>query len=55
MMPLNICGRVVSFTYADFGDLQPVPVPVVALEVFANQAALALENALLRRQHAGNR
>ncbi len=55
MMPLNICGRVVSFTYADFGDLQPVPVPVVALEVFANQAALALENAQLRRQHAGNR
>lgn len=52
MMPLNIRGRVVSLTYADFGDLQPVPVPVVALEAFANQAALALENALLRRKHA---
>ncbi len=52
MMPLNVRGRVVSFTYADFGDLQPTPVPVVALEAFANQAALALENALLRRQHA---
>lgn len=53
MMPLNVRGRVVSFTYADFGELHPLPVPVVALEVFANQAALALENALLRRQQAG--
>lgn len=50
LMPLKVGGRVVSFTYADFGDLQALPVPVVALEVFANHAALALENALLRRQ-----
>ena len=50
LMPLKVGGRVVSFTYADFGDLQAVSVPVVALEVCANHAALALENALLRRQ-----
>lgn len=52
LMPLKVGGRVVSFTYADFGDLQAVSVPVVALEVCANQAALALENALLRRQQS---
>lgn len=53
MMPLCVRGKVVSCTYADSGELQPTTVPLVALEVFANQAALALENALLRRQQAG--
>lgn len=53
LMPLKVGGRVASFTYADFGDLPAVAVPVVALELFANQAAMALENALLRRQQAG--
>ena len=53
MMPLCVRGKVVSCTYADSGKLQPTTVPLVALEVFANQAALALENALLRRQQAG--
>lgn len=53
VMPLSVRGRVVSCTYADFGEHRPVAVPLVALEVFANQAALALENALLRRQQAG--
>lgn len=53
LMPLKVGGRVASFTYADFGDLPAVAVPVVALELFANQAAIALENALLRRQQAG--
>ncbi|GAB4168916.1 MAG: response regulator [Geothermobacteraceae bacterium] len=50
LLPMKVRGRVVSITYADFGQTEPRPVPANLFEIMATQAGLSLENTLLRRQ-----
>lgn len=50
LLPLISNDRVITLTYADFGN-QPVGhVPLDFLEFFASQAGISMENALFRRQ-----
>ncbi|RME37693.1 MAG: DUF4388 domain-containing protein [Deltaproteobacteria bacterium] len=50
LLPMKVKGRVVSITYADFGQNEPRPVPANLFEIMATQAGLSLENTLLRRR-----
>ncbi|RMF46843.1 MAG: DUF4388 domain-containing protein [Deltaproteobacteria bacterium] len=55
LLPMKVRGRVVSITYADFGQNEPRPVPANLFEIMATQAGLSLENTLLRRQMESSR
>ncbi len=50
LLPMKVRGKVVSITYADFGNEEPKPIPANIFEIMACQAGLSLENALLRKQ-----
>ncbi len=49
-LPMKVCGRMVTITYADFGRHAASPVPLDLLHVFIRQAGLAMESALLRKK-----
>ena len=50
LLPLKSNDRVITITYADFGNRPAKQVAVDFLEFFAGQAGLAMENALFRKQ-----
>ena len=50
LLPMRSRGKTISLTYADFGADEPAPVVTDALEVFARQAGMVLENAFYRKQ-----
>ena len=50
LLPLGSFGKTVSLFYGDFGQREPVPVPVDFLELLAGEAGLVLENAVYRRK-----
>ena len=50
LLPLNSNDRVITITYADFGDSQSNQISLDFLEFFVGQAGIAMENALFRRQ-----
>jgi len=50
LAPLQSNDRTITITYADFGNENSKHVPVDFIEFFVNQAGVAMENALFRRQ-----
>ena len=50
LLPLKSNDRVITITYADFGDQRAKQITLDFLEFFVGQAGLAMENALFRRQ-----
>ncbi len=50
LLPLKSNDRVITITYADFGNQQAKQTSLDFLEFFVGQAGLAMENALFRRQ-----
>jgi Domain of unknown function (DUF4388) len=50
LLPLKSNDRIITLTYADFGDLSAKQVSLDFLEFFVGQAGLAMENALFRKQ-----
>jgi hypothetical protein len=50
LLPLKGLGQVRAVVYGDFGKREVSPVPVEMLEILAQQASLALENAMYRAQ-----
>jgi hypothetical protein len=50
LLPLRFQGKTVSMTYGDFGCKEPDLVDLGLLEVIADQAELALENAMYRKK-----
>lgn len=52
LLPLKSNDRVITVTYADFGNKQPGKVSLDFLEFFVGQAGIAMENALFRKQLA---
>ncbi|MCD6186720.1 MAG: DUF4388 domain-containing protein [Desulfuromusa sp.] len=50
LLPLKSNDRVITITYADFGNQRAKQIPLDFLEFFVGQAGLAMENALFRRQ-----
>ncbi len=50
LLPLKSNGRVITVTYADFGDQQAEPIQLDFLDFFVSQAGMAMENALFRKQ-----
>jgi len=50
LLPLLSNDRVITITYADFGRHSATPIPLEALEFFVEQASLAIENVLSRKQ-----
>jgi hypothetical protein len=49
LLPLKSLGKTVILAYGDFGRNAASPVKIDLLEILANQAGLALENALYRK------
>ena len=54
LLPLKSNERVITITYADFGDQEPDKVSLDFLEFFVGQAGIAMENALFRRKLDGS-
>jgi hypothetical protein len=52
LLPLICDGKVVALIYGDFGQKEASPVRLDMLEVLAQQAGIALEYAIYRRQSA---
>ncbi|MDA3903605.1 MAG: DUF4388 domain-containing protein [Desulfuromusa sp.] len=50
LLPLKSNDRVITITYADFGDRPASQVSLDFLEFFVGQAGIAMENALFRKQ-----
>jgi len=50
LLPLRFQGKTISMTYGDFGSKGPDRVDIELLEVIADQAELALENAMYRKK-----
>jgi hypothetical protein len=50
LLPLVCNGRVITLTYADFGNLQAHQVPIEYIDFFSSQAGLTMENALYRKK-----
>ncbi|MCK4621231.1 MAG: DUF4388 domain-containing protein [Desulfuromonadales bacterium] len=50
LLPLKSNDRVITLTYADFGNKKIGQVPLDFLEFFISQAGIAMENALFRKQ-----
>ena len=50
LLPLKSNDRVITVTYADFGQQKPGRVSLDFLEFFVGQAGIAMENALFRKQ-----
>lgn len=50
LLPLRFKGKTVSMTYGDFGCKEPEVVDTDLFEVIADQAELALENAMYRKK-----
>jgi len=50
LLPLKSNDRIITLTYADFGQQQAKQVSLDFLEFFAGQAGIAMENALFRKQ-----
>ncbi|MFZ5906365.1 MAG: DUF4388 domain-containing protein [Nitrospirota bacterium] len=49
LLPVKIQGKTMAMAYGDFGGEEAVPVQTDMLEILADQAGLALENALYRK------
>jgi len=54
LLPLISNDRVITLTYADFGNEKIGQVPLDFLEFFASQAGISMENALFRKQMGKN-
>ncbi len=52
LLPLKSNNRVITITYADFGEKKPGRISLDFLEFFVDQAGVAMENALFRKQLA---
>ena len=50
LLPLRAAGKVVSLTYADFGQADPAPLDVDLLDVLAAHAGVVLESIVYRRR-----
>jgi len=50
LLPLKSNDRIITITYADFGQHQAKQVSLDFLEFFVGQAGIAMENALFRKQ-----
>ncbi|MCK4690631.1 MAG: DUF4388 domain-containing protein [Desulfuromonadales bacterium] len=50
LLPLKSNERIITLTYADFGNKKIGQVPLDFLEFFISQAGIAMENALFRKQ-----
>ena len=50
LLPLKSNDRVITITYADFGDCHANQISLDFLEFFVGQAGIAMENALFRKQ-----
>jgi hypothetical protein len=50
LLPLKLRGKTISLTYGDFGGKEVTAVDLGLLEILANQAELALENAAYRKK-----
>ncbi|MFK5927011.1 MAG: DUF4388 domain-containing protein [Desulfuromusa sp.] len=50
LLPLRSNDRVITITYADFGDRPVSKISLDFLEFFVGQAGIAMENALFRKQ-----
>ncbi len=50
LLPLISNERIITITYADFGDTKAHQVPLDFLEFFTGQAGIAMENALFRKR-----
>lgn len=50
LLPLKSNDRIITLTYADFGQQNAQQVSLDFLEFFAGQAGIAMENALFRKQ-----
>lgn len=50
LLPLKSNDRIITITYADFGQHKATQVSLDFLEFFAGQAGIAMENALFRKQ-----
>lgn len=50
LLPLRSNDRTITLTYADFGHQHPRPISLDFLEFFVDQAGIAMENALFRKQ-----
>ncbi len=50
LLPMVCNGRVITLTYADFGDRQACQVPIDYIDFFSGQAGLTMENALFRKK-----
>lgn len=49
LLPVKIQGKTMAMAYGDFGGEEALPVQTDMLEILADQAGLALENALYRK------
>jgi hypothetical protein len=52
LLPLKLGKRIVSIIYADFGDQPATEIVTAQLEGCAEHAGMAIESALLRKQHS---
>ena len=50
LLPLKSNGRIITLTYADFGENKAERVSLDFLDFFVSQSGLAMENALYRKQ-----
>ncbi len=50
LVPLKSNDRVITLTYADFGNTTTKHIPLDFIEFFVGQAGIAMENALFRKQ-----
>ncbi len=50
LLPLKSNERLITLTYADFGNSNASQVPLDFLDFFVSQAGMTMENALLRKQ-----
>ena len=50
LMPMRMHGRTIAFIYGDFGQKEPPQLLVEHLEILANQAEFALDNAYYRKK-----
>ena len=50
LFPLRLRGKTIALVYGDFGTGEMAPVEIDLLEILANQAELALENAAFRKR-----
>jgi hypothetical protein len=51
LLPLKLGKKVIALIYADFGEQPAAEINTVQLEGCAEHAGMAIESALLRKQH----